>query len=274
MALRVVLVLVTAFWVVMNVLLWRSEFGGRETLSEIPLETVLDRVLNAPDPSVLQITHHGEPLGSLRWIPSVEENRPAVAEESSAAPEGLVDATGYNLDLDLSLMLGQAGPRGRSRLLAHVDLDTNHVWRALSVRVYQRPASWEITAKAGEDFVRLKYEEGQKTWDQQFRWKDVQKLSSALGPYAALLPAPLASQLGQVDPARWNPRIQWSAANDWIKIGRSRVRTYRVKLKFLERYEMVAHLSRAGEILRVRLPDGIVLSNESVPISGRAGSIP
>jgi hypothetical protein len=38
-------------------------------------------------------------------------------------------------------------------------------------------------------------------------------------------------------------------------------------MTFLDTYTVVAQLSRAGEILEVRLPEGIVLANESVPVS-------
>ena len=60
MAARVILGLVTTFWVAMNVLLWRAEFGsGRTGLSEIPLDTVADRVLNAPDHSPAHLRTNG-----------------------------------------------------------------------------------------------------------------------------------------------------------------------------------------------------------------------
>lgn len=270
MSIRVLFVLITAFWVVMNVLLWRAEFGrGRETLSEVPWQTVVDRLLNAPDPSVLQITHHGVAAGTLRWIPTVEESRPDTDAERSAVPEGMVDATGYNLDLDLNLLTGSEGPLGRTRLLAHLDLNTNYLWQTLNVRLFQRPSVWELSAKTGEEAVHVRFEEGRNSWEETFRLQDLQQLSAVLGPYAALLPAPLIADLRQFGPQSLAPRLRWQARNDWIKIGRSRVRTYRVELQFMDVYQIVVQLSRAGEILQVKLPDGILLSNESIPFLNR-----
>ena len=142
MAARIFLMLVTAFWLVMNVLLWRAEFGrGPDSLSEVPVETVLDRLLSAPDQSVLVVRHRGESLGLLSWRPSVTETQPA--SEVEAEPEGMVTATGYNLEVDLNLTGGN--PSDRWRVAIRAELDTNRVWQELS-----------LAALAGDDlFLRI-----------------------------------------------------------------------------------------------------------------------
>lgn len=256
--------LVVAFWVVMNFLLWRTEFG-RETRSEIPVTTVLDRLLNAPDASVLVVRRRGVPMGLLRWIPTVNEAQP-MASDAPAAPEGMVTATGYNLDLDLNLNGGV--PSERWRVLVHVELDAHRSWQELSIRLFQRPATWEISARAGEDRVRVHFEEGRTTWEQIFSVRDLRQATTLLGPYAALLPAPLTANLGTVDPEKWRDTIRWEASNDWLKVGRNRVRTYRVQATILGRHQVVIHLSRAGEVLKVNLPDGLTLANEALPLLG------
>lgn len=258
---------IVLFWGTMSVLLWRAEFGrGREALSEVPLGTVVDRLLNAPDPSSLQILQRGTVLGSLRWIPTVLESRLNSTEDPSV-PEGLVDAIGYGLDLDLNLRTGADGPLGRLRIMTHVDLDTNHLWQSISVRIYQRPAIWEISAKAGRDSIRIRHEESGQAVEQDYTARDLRSLLGLMGASAALIPVPVLSEVEKLGGAGAAPRIRWNARNDWLRIGRSRVRTYRVEMTFLDAYSVVAQLSRAGEILEVRLPEGIVLSNESVPLS-------
>ena len=264
---RGLILVIALFWGAMSVLLWRAEFGrGREALSEVPLGTVVDRLLNAPDPSALQILQRGTVLGSLRWIPTVLESRTSGGEDPSV-PEGLVDAIGYSLDLDLNLRTGTDGPLGRLRIMTHVDLDTNHVWQSVSVRIYQRPSIWEISAKAGGDSVRIRHEEGGNTVEQDYTARDLQALVGLMGATAALVPTPVLSEVERLGGTTSAPRIRWNARNDWLRMGRNRVRTYRVEVTFLEIYPVVAHLSRAGEIREVRLPEGIVLANESVPLS-------
>ncbi len=267
---RVLFVFIAAFWLVMNVLLWRAEFGrGRETLSDVSLDIVVDRLLNAPDPSVLQIQHQGENRGTLRWIPTVEDASLNAADEHALIPEGMVETAGYNLDLDLNWVTGLEGPAGRFRVLAHLDLNTNRVWQSLSLRLFQRPATWELTTRAGDDAVHLRFDEGKTSWEQTFRLREVTQLTRFLGPYASLIPLPLTANPGEFDPGQWARQIRWSARNDWFKVGRNRVRTYRIQATLFGRYELVAHLSRAGEILQVNLPDGVVLLNESVPFGVR-----
>jgi len=263
---RAFLAAVAVFWAVMNFLLWRAEFGrGRGTLSDVPLGTVLDRVLNAPDPSVLVVRHRGESVGLLRWIPTVTESAPAVGEEAST-PEGMVEATGYQVDADLNL--NGDTPSERWRILIHLELDTNYVWKVLSVRLFQRPANWEITAKAGDDRIRLRFEEGRNSWEQWFSARDLRQAGSLLGPYAALVPEGLTSGLRGMDPEQWRNAIRWEARNDWLQVGRNRVRVFRVEATVLNQYEATVQVSRAGELLQVRLPDQLHLSNEALPLIG------
>jgi hypothetical protein len=267
---RILFVLVATFWVLMNVLLWRAEFGrGRETLSELSLTTVVDRILNAPDPSVLQIRHQGQPVGSLRWIPTVEELSRPDSATGPGSPEGMVDAAGYNLDLDLSLVASADALQRRLRVLAHVDLDTNYVWQNVSLRVFQRPATWEISARAGDDAVRIRYEEGATRWEQSFRPKDLEQWQELLGPYAKLIPTTWMGDLQALARSPGPDTLRWSAQSDWLRVGRNRIRTYRVEATLLKQYTAVIHLSRAGEILFARFPDGLQLANESLPFGFR-----
>jgi hypothetical protein len=58
--------------------------------------------------------------------------------------------------------------------------------------------------------------------------------------------------------------LNWETRNDWLKIGRSAVRVYRLEARLFDRYRAVVFVSRVGEILRVELPDKIVLANEAL----------
>lgn len=263
MAGRITFIAITLFWVVMNVLLWRAEFGrGRETVSEVKPEMVIDRLLNAPDASTLRVLHHGAAIGTLTWKPFVTEADPGTGT-AAALPEGMVVNGGYTLDADLTI--NAELPTDRWRILSHLELDTNKVWQEWTIRVQQRPASWELVARQGQDEVVLRYEEGKEHWEKRFSLRDLSNPRNVLGPYAMLLPGPISKNLGQFDAENARQTFEWRASNDWLKVGRNRVRAYRLSAKLFANLEMVAYLSKAGEILRVQLPDTFLLVNEALP---------
>src|SRR5262245_35838848 len=98
---RVTFILVAAFWVLMNVLLWRAEFGGKNSAGgEVPLRTVWKKMLNAADVSALEIRHHGRRIGFCRWGASVvEATKPSGQAADENGPEGMVhNIAGYQVD--------------------------------------------------------------------------------------------------------------------------------------------------------------------------------
>ena len=60
-------------------------------------------------------------------------------------------------------------------------------------------------------------------------------------------------------PASLANGIKWEARRDTLKIGHEPVQVYRLQTRVLDRYAIVIFISRAGEILRAELPDGMVL---------------
>ena len=73
---RLVFPLIALFWVVMNFLLWRSEFGGRgEIGGAVPVEVVWNKILTAPDDSALEVSHRGTKIGYFRWRANVGEEQ-------------------------------------------------------------------------------------------------------------------------------------------------------------------------------------------------------
>jgi hypothetical protein len=264
---RITFAAIALFWVVMNVLLWRAEFGGgRETEAEIPIETVLERVLNAADDSVLTLRHHGQAIGQLRWNPSVIESA-GDTNLPTNLPEGMVRTpTGHLLDLELNLF-GDT-PSSRWRVLTHLALETNHVWRDLDLRLIQRPNVWQFTAVRGEKTMHLHVEEGRTASDQIFALSDFANPMALMGPYATLLPKGLFPGAGLAAAPGTPAGLSWSARNDRLRVGHNRVRVYRVKVKLFDRFEGVAYFSRAGEVLKVTLPDNLVLVNEALPNLG------
>jgi hypothetical protein len=58
--------------------------------------------------------------------------------------------------------------------------------------------------------------------------------------------------------------LQWEARTESVKLGHASVRAYRLHAHLLDRYNIVVFVSRAGEILRVELPEGITLANDQL----------
>jgi len=262
---RIVIVTIALFWAVMNILLWREEFGGGRSAAAVPVETVWQRILTAPDHSNLLLRHQGRKLGVFRWAPTVVESRPDdQPADNELAQEGMITTTaGYTLDLDGNF--GGEGFGGRLRLFAHLQLATNQAWQEFSVRLIQKPTAWEVSASAGADALQFKWEEGDAKWEQNYRFRDFANPQKLLGDYALLIPPGLlpARMFSATNAAALKP--VWTARHDTLKLGRSRVRVFRLSTRLLNRYDVVVHVSRAGEILKVQLPDQLSLANEAMP---------
>ncbi len=60
------------------------------------------------------------------------------------------------------------------------------------------------------------------------------------------------------------PEVTWKARNDWVVMGHTSVRAYRLEATLFDRFRMMIIVSRVGEILRVELPDGWQLINDQL----------
>lgn len=260
------LVVLTAFWVTMNVLLWRAEYGAAPALgSTVPPQVVWDKILTAPDSSSLTIFHKGKKLGFCHWMTSVGEDL-AKMSSGETPPEGMVrKISGYRLELNGSVMVSDVD---RLRFDSHLNLGRNRNWEDFSLRLGLRPSSWEIKSIATEQTVRFSWQEETQKFDRVIKFSQLENpedlLRQFLGPLGA-------GALGGLDlrptpdrPGPRTPQINWKARNETAKFGHSSIRLYRLQTKLWDRFSVVAFVSRVGEILRVELPDGIVLSNDQL----------
>jgi hypothetical protein len=264
---RVFFPLVALFWITMNVLLWRAEFGGRgETGSTVSAEVVWQKILTAPDDSNLEVRWNGKRIGYCRWVANIGEERATgrIASEDYE-PEGMVkQLTGYTIDLEGNLLAGEVP--SRVRFSVHAGFATNHLWREFRVRVALRPGTWELETKAAAEELRLKYDDGGgELWARTFSYDELRnprKLIEEMGgpPAAALLN--VAAPLEQAPDLSLG--LRWEARNDWLTIGHAQVRVYRLQARLLDRYQAVVLVSRVGEIMQVELPNGIRLVNEAL----------
>ena len=113
---RLLFFLIALFWITMNVLLWRSEFGSRGKLgSAVPVAVVWQKMLTAPDDSSLEITRQGKKIGFCRWVANVgEELATGKMSSEDFIPEGMVKAlASYSVDVEGNVAYD--GPANRVR---------------------------------------------------------------------------------------------------------------------------------------------------------------
>jgi hypothetical protein len=61
-----------------------------------------------------------------------------------------------------------------------------------------------------------------------------------------------------------NLGLKWEARNDVLQMAGARVRVYRLQARILDRFQISIFTSLEGQILRVELPDEIVLANDQL----------
>jgi hypothetical protein len=269
---RVLIVVITAFFLVMNVLLWQWEIAGRNDLgSPVPVRAVWEKILTAPDFSSLEILHHGRKIGDCRLVPSIgEAQRTGRVMSDEPPPEGMVRRPiNYVLDLTGSVLLDPATAGQRARFSFDLKLATNYAWQEFTLRLSLRPTDWTLRSVAAEEKLRFSADEGGAHSERIFTFTELRnpdRLLRELG--GPLLPATLTA-LGFSMPASSSVQslslgLKWEAHQDRLAIGNAKIRGYRLRARIFDRYQIVLFVSSIGEILRVELPDEVVLRNEAL----------
>ncbi|SPE62424.1 conserved hypothetical protein [Verrucomicrobia bacterium] len=264
---RVIFLAITVFWLAMNVLLWRAEYGPQARIgSAVPAQVVWQKVLTAPDSSSLTIFVHRKKVGFCHWITSVGEDssRLKAGEDS---PEGMVEqVAGYSIQLEGNLVVKDFA--SRARFDASLKLGTNELWQELNVRLSLRPTTIELRSVAAQQKLRLRVEDGTDQFERVFSFSELQNPRALLtergGPSVAALLSQLGADPGPTEANPWQNGLKWEARTDTLKIGLAPVRAYRLQAPLFDRYRVLIFVSRVGEILRVELPNDIVLVNDQV----------
>ena len=266
---RLTFIAIAVFWIVMNILLWRSEFGRGESGTAIPVAAVWQKMLTAPDNSSLTILYKGKRTGFCRWSVNVgQEIATGQTSTEDFAPEGRVEKlTGYTIDLEGGVAVGAATNRLTFDL--SLKLATNQMWRELRLRSGYQRNIWEIRSNAGEETVRLRVDNEGERWNSTLTFAELENpeklLTDLVGPaapaMAAALGVPLRRLPGQ---AQLSINLPWVAHSDWVTIAHARVKAYRLEARLLDRYKISVLVSRVGEIMRVELPGDLILVNDDI----------
>src|ERR1051326_8219267 len=184
---RIVLIVLTLFWLTMNILLWRAEYGREGSAgSSVPAEVVWRKILTAPDSSSLSIFHHGKKVGFCHWVSGIGEELAQITEDNSS-PEGMVrHIRGYRLQLEGNVSSDEVG--NRIRFESALTLTTNQLWQDFNLRIILRPAMLEIHSSATEQRVKFHVDDGEEKFDRVIKFSELQNPQALLrefgGPVA------------------------------------------------------------------------------------------
>jgi hemolysin-activating ACP:hemolysin acyltransferase len=264
---RIFFAVIVGFWLVMNLLLWRSQSAAHSRIgSAVPAAIVWDKILTAPDNSSLDIYDHGKKTGFCQWMAVAGGAARALNQTLSRdyAPDGLMPQPGgYELSL-----AGDAAIFGANRVRFEMQLrlSTNQTWQDVHFAARMRPTVWDIHAIAAAQKIMVKVEGDGGRWQRTLKFSDLQHPESFLeeiggDDFADFAGA--ASLLLQKDAiTQAAAGLRWEAHEDWMPFGHSRVRVYRLETElFGQRLRLFT--SRAGEILWVEAPNQLTLRNEA-----------
>jgi hypothetical protein len=267
---RLTLILITAFWLCMNYLLWRNEFAGRNHAgAKVPVAVVWQKILTAPDRSGLHILHHGKEIGNCDW-------QAALGQELS--PEKMLNdgvpldttapkMTGYRIDFNGSLAVLDNSPnRLRFRISAVFSADHDHAWQEFQAVLGLRPDEWELRSKAAEQTLHFRMRGEDESSDHVYKFSDLQNPRFLAQEFQLPLPLQFLDAIGLPaagqSAAALSPGLVWEARNDWINLGHTAVRAYRLQARIFDRFMIIVMVSEVGEILRVELPDEWTIVND------------
>jgi hypothetical protein len=257
------------FWAVMMGLLWRSEYGTPQASgTPIPAGLVWEKMLTAPDVSTLQILFQGTNVGFCRWSASAgqETARALTADHVTGAPELVGPPRGYRLDLDGTVSLPEYGVRVSAELTLALDRDLN--WQEFQARFKPRPDFYELRALAAERTLSIRASSDGVDYHRVLTFDELrnpQPLLRELG--GPLFPAVLASlglPLTTNIFGRLSLAASWQARQDWLQVGRNRLRVYRLETRLVDRSRLGLCISPVGELLRAELPGDILLQHEAL----------
>jgi len=254
---------------VMNLLLYRYEIGDKNKYhSSVPIETVWKKVLMSPDESSLEIFQNGKQIGNCRWVAGAGEEQMRKflqSEEGEPTKTTIVKPSSYTIDFDGNLAIKEV--KGNIRFYFHAVLLDENSWSNLNIRVSFEKMNININASAFNETLVLRMETPETVFSKRFTFAELRNPANILrsvGVPAGLLLLPELSSITRTN-ASASPRINldWQSYYDNMTVGKTTMWVYRVEINLFKRFKAAIDISRAGEILKVELPNNIELVNEA-----------
>lgn len=253
---RLIFLGIVVFWVTMNVLLWRAEFGIRGGDTPVPPQLVWHKILTAPDASSLSVYQKGERTGYCEISTGVGQQM-ATFDEGKPPPEGFSTHGGYQLHIAGNVSLGDFTNRlkfdGRARF------GRFRQWEEVNLKITSRTAAIEIHSLATNQTAHIKISnEGTTLLERDMEFTELQDPEAVVRVLAGNAGADLLGwfDTSEILPEATSQKIEWDARRTRVKIGSEAVPVYELETTVLG-HPVVVDVSVLGEILSVNLPGDI-----------------
>lgn len=255
MTVRLTFLGITVFWVTMNVLLWRAEFGSHGDDVPVPQALVWRRILTAPDASSLSVYQNGQHTGYCECSTGVSQTM-ATMDGDKPPQAGLMARTGYQIHFSGNVAVGDF--TNRLKFNGQVVFDHARQWRELNLKISSRLAMVEIHSAETNQNVQIKITGDGVAMERNLAFADLENPRTLFRAFAGNFADALlgAADLPEFAPDPAAQKIQWDARRTRIKLGTENVPVYRLQTSILGR-DVIVDVSTLGEILHVQLPGGI-----------------
>ena len=252
---RLTFLAISAFWLTMNVLLWRAEYGSHGEETPVPLNLVWQKILTAPDASSLTVFQKGERMGYCEVSTGIGREMAAV-DADRPPPEGIVRQAGYGIHLAGNVALGDF--TNRIKFDGRIEFVRPGEWRELNLKIFSRDLLVEIRSLAANRSAHVRILADGAVLERDVSFADLQDPVALIRALAGNAADPLLDAVELPDfAAAAAQRPEWRAVRTRVRIGSEAVPIYRLETGALGQ-SVTVDVSPAGEVLRVRLPGGYV----------------
>jgi hypothetical protein len=253
---RLTFIAISVFWLTMNGLLWRAEFGSRGGETTVPVALVWRKILTAPDSSSLSVYQQGDRMGYCEFATSIGQQMAAV-DADKPPPEALVRDAGYQIHLAGNVSFGDF--TNRLKFDGTVRFSTPRQWREMNLRISTRLVALDIHSLATNQSVHFRFNNEGVVLERNLAFADLHNptiiLHTFLGDFADLLMN--GYDLPDSTTAAGLQNLEWTARRTRFKIGTEALPVYLLETQAMG-YKIKVIVSTLGEILRVELPGDII----------------
>ena len=245
----------TAFWMTMNVLLWRMEYGSQGGDMPVPLQLVWRKILTAPDESSLSVYQNGDRTGYCELSTSVGQQM-ATLDENKPPPEGFGTRSGYQLRFAGNVSLGDF--TNRLKFDGRILFTPRREWEEINLKITSHMAVVEIHSLVTNEMVHVRVTSDNETTEKDLAFADLASPSALIRAFTGNFTDVLlgAMDLPDFTPSPGAQKIQWLSRRTRIRIGSESVPVYRLETSVLGR-PISVDVSTLGEILRIQMPGNV-----------------